>query len=63
MPVYDCGAPGCTECQRAFGPDRSAAIANYHARDKAMAEHERRQKEERQAGALAAFYRGFGGKL
>ena len=32
MPVYDCGAPDCTECQRAFGPDRSRAIADYEAR-------------------------------
>lgn len=33
MPLYDCGAPECEECQRAFGPDRSKAIANYQARD------------------------------
>ena len=34
MPIYDCGAPDCEECQRAFGPDRSKAIANYEARDR-----------------------------
>lgn len=32
MPVYDCGDAECTECQRAFGPDRSKAIANYERR-------------------------------
>lgn len=37
MPVYDCGAPDCFECERAFGPDRSKAIANYEARQKAYA--------------------------
>lgn len=31
MPVYDCGVPDCTECQKAFGPDRSQAIADYEA--------------------------------
>lgn len=36
MPVYDCGAADCEECQRAFGPDRSKAIAAYEARDQAM---------------------------
>ena len=33
MPVYDCGDPGCSECRRAFGLDRSKAIANYKARE------------------------------
>ena len=33
-PVYDCGDPECQECQRAFGPDRSAAIARHNARAK-----------------------------
>lgn len=37
MPVYDCGAADCAECQRAFGPDRSKAIANYEARAAAYA--------------------------
>lgn len=32
MPVYDCGVPDCTECQREFGPDRSIAIAEYRSR-------------------------------
>ena len=41
MPLYDCGAPDCEECQRAFGPDRSKAIANYHDRERAYAELER----------------------
>ena len=31
MPVYDCGVPDCTECQKVFGPDRSKAIAAYEA--------------------------------
>lgn len=33
-PVYDCGAENCDECQRAFGPDRSKAIAEYESRDR-----------------------------
>lgn len=33
MPVYDCGAPDCEECQRAFGPDRSKAIESYTMRE------------------------------
>ena len=37
MPLYDCGAQGCEECQRAFGPDRSKAIANYERREKYFA--------------------------
>ena len=32
MPIYDCGSPECDECQRAFGPDRTAAIAIYQRR-------------------------------
>ena len=32
MPVYDCGAPDCSECQRAFGPDRTSAIRDYQAK-------------------------------
>jgi hypothetical protein len=27
MPLFDCKSPECLECQRAFGPDRDAAIA------------------------------------
>jgi len=27
MPLFDCRSPECLECQRAFGPDRGAAIA------------------------------------
>lgn len=34
MPVYDCGAANCEECQKAFGPDRSKAIAEYEARER-----------------------------
>lgn len=37
MPLYDCGASDCGECQTAFGPDRSAAIANYDRREKHFA--------------------------
>lgn len=33
MPAYDCGDPECAECQRAFGPDRAKAIANYKFRE------------------------------
>ena len=33
MPLYDCGAPECEECQLTFGPDRSKAVANYKARE------------------------------
>lgn len=36
MPMYDCGAPGCDECQRAF-PDRTRAIAAYKERERAYA--------------------------
>lgn len=32
MPIYDCGAPDCEECQREFGPDRSVAISEYESR-------------------------------
>lgn len=31
MPLYDCGAPECEECQRAF-KDRARAIAAYEKR-------------------------------
>jgi hypothetical protein len=37
MPLYDCGAPECDECQRAFGPDREKAIQNYRRRCEAYA--------------------------
>jgi hypothetical protein len=40
MPIYDCGEPGCDECRRAFGPDRSRAIENYKRRCEAYAEME-----------------------
>jgi hypothetical protein len=33
MPIYDCGDPWCEECQKAFGPDRSKAIAAHIARE------------------------------
>jgi hypothetical protein len=32
MPLYDCGAPDCAECQRAHGPDRTKAVAEYRRR-------------------------------
>lgn len=41
MPIYDCGEPECEECQRAFGPDRSKAIADYTTRDERFARMER----------------------
>lgn len=34
MPIYDCGSPDCEECQKVFGPDRSKAVATYHARER-----------------------------
>lgn len=34
MPLYDCGDPDCGECQRAFGPDRSAAFERTKQREK-----------------------------
>jgi hypothetical protein len=37
MPIYDCGEPECAECQRAFGPDRTAAVARFKAREAAYA--------------------------
>lgn len=37
MPLYDCGAPDCEECQKAFGPNRSATIANYEAHERLYA--------------------------
>ena len=33
MPAYDCGDEECTECGRAFGPDRRKAIENYKRRE------------------------------
>ena len=41
MPLYDCGNPDCSECQRAFGPDRSKAIAEFRTRERLLAEAER----------------------
>jgi hypothetical protein len=38
MPIYDCGDPDCEECKRAFGPDRTKAIAAYHKREQFYAE-------------------------
>lgn len=38
MPLYDCGSPDCFECQRAFGPDRSKAIAKFKQREAYYAE-------------------------
>ncbi len=40
MPLYDCGSPDCEECQQAFGPDRSKAIAAYEARGKSYYLHD-----------------------
>jgi hypothetical protein len=40
MPIYDCGDSECSECQRAFGPDRSKAIAHHEARARAYAKIE-----------------------
>ena len=37
MPLYDCGDPECGECERAFGPDRSSAIARHDRRQRAYA--------------------------
>lgn len=34
-PAYDCGDPDCEECRRAFGPDRSKAIARFREREAA----------------------------
>ena len=31
-PLYDCGDSDGEECQKAFGPDRSKAIADHEAR-------------------------------
>lgn len=45
MPVYDCGAADCEECQREFGPDRSKAIAEHEARAKYYAELDRKARE------------------
>jgi hypothetical protein len=49
MPVYDCGDPDCDECKREFGPDRSRAIAKYHAREKEYAAYERAERRTAQA--------------
>lgn len=38
MAAYDCGDKDCDECKRAFGPDRSKAIANYEARERFYAQ-------------------------
>lgn len=46
MPVYDRGGEDCGECQREFGPDRSAAIANYEARDRYYASLSRKHNED-----------------
>lgn len=40
MPMYDCGAPDCEECQRAF-KDRTRAIENYHRREQEYAKLEK----------------------
>lgn len=37
MPAYDCGDPDCKECDRAFGPDRTRAIAMFEARSASYA--------------------------
>jgi len=44
MPLYDCGAPDCEECQRAFGPDRSKAITVYEHRERHYAAIEKARK-------------------
>lgn len=36
MPMYDCGAPDCEECQRAF-KDCTRAIENYRRREREYA--------------------------
>lgn len=41
MPLYDCGDEECSECQRAFGPDRAKAIENYRQREAYYATLER----------------------
>ena len=53
MPLYDCGSPDCDECQQAFGPDRSVAIARFKRRAETIcADLERDQ--ERWGGQPAA---------
>lgn len=44
MPLYDCGARDCEECQRAFGPDRSKAISDYERRERHYAAIETARK-------------------
>lgn len=39
MPIYDCGDPECAECDEAFGPDRSKAIAEYRAKVRRYTKH------------------------
>lgn len=58
MPIYDCGAQDCEECQRAFGLDRSKAIANYKAREESYA---RIPQPMRQLNGTPIFARTFGG--
>lgn len=38
MPVYDCGNPECDECEKAFGPHRDEAIAEFNRRKIAYGE-------------------------
>lgn len=44
MPLYDCGAKDCSECETAFGPDRSKAIATYEKRESYYAAIEKARK-------------------
>ncbi len=39
MPLYDCGASECEECETAFGPDRSKAIAAHETRARQYQRH------------------------
>lgn len=43
-PAYDCGAADCDECKRAFGPDRSAAVARFNEREIAYADKTRAER-------------------
>jgi hypothetical protein len=47
MPVYDCGDPDCEECKRAFGPDRSKAIAFYYLRKAYYEEQDARRNKQK----------------
>ncbi len=38
-PIYDCGDPECSECEDAFGPNRSKAIADFNSRQRRYAKH------------------------